>query len=67
MTQPDNLIRDGDDCQRCGATGEIHRGRTCPDCDGEGVLWDDPWADDPHGDAEDRGHDRWVADELGAL
>ncbi|GAB4582596.1 DnaJ-like cysteine-rich domain-containing protein [Nocardia sp. IFM 10818] len=68
---PEGLIRDGEECERCRGTGAISReGRTCPDCDGQGVIWDDPWAedaDDPDGDAWDRGHDRWAADEMGAL
>ncbi|WP_195114755.1 hypothetical protein [Nocardia otitidiscaviarum] len=44
MTEP--LIREAEQCQRCRGTGEIRPRRTCPDCDGDGLIGDDPWTDD---------------------
>ncbi|MFE3229302.1 hypothetical protein [Nocardia sp. NPDC059228] len=51
MTEPEDLIRDAVECERCSGAGELDRGRTCPDCDGDGLIGDDPWADEAHPEA----------------
>ncbi|MFE2998710.1 hypothetical protein ACFXG4_27370 [Nocardia sp. NPDC059246] len=46
LAEPNDLISDAAVCERCSGTGELSRGRMCPDCDGVGLIGDDPWADD---------------------
>lgn len=49
-------------CDECDGTGTdlVVPDQVCDVCEGDGCVEDD-------GDLADRGHDRWVADERGAL
>ncbi|MEU6580632.1 hypothetical protein [Nocardia sp. NPDC046763] len=67
MTDPENLIRDAVECERCSGTGEVDHGRTCPDCDGDGLIGDDPWADEACPDDPSRQRHNDIAQGMGAL